>query len=236
MTGIDGEMLREWRRSRGWDVARTARELRCVASEPLAAHDALVRMIRGWERGDHELSERYELLCRRLGLEATPDDAPPGASEPAAGCAPDDAQSVVAWIAATNTSDDAIDQIDRAATYLAEVHAQIPAPKVLSEVLALSREVRALLGGGRQRLRQTRRLLQIHSRLMAHACLLFGDLGRGRTARDYGTAALLLAQEADADEAAAWSVQAKTARWTGGFQRGPALSWDWLPVGTARIG
>lgn len=93
----------------------------------------------------------------------------------------------------------------------------LPAPKVLSEVLALNREVHALLGGGRQRLRQTRRLLQIHSQLMAHACLLFGDLGRRRTARDYGTAALLLAQEADADEAVAWSVQAKTARWTGGF-------------------
>jgi len=27
-------------------------------------------MIRGWERGDHELSERYELLYRRLGLES----------------------------------------------------------------------------------------------------------------------------------------------------------------------
>jgi hypothetical protein len=142
MTGIDGEMLREWRRSRGWDVAKTARELRRVASEPIAAHDALVRMIRGWERSDHELSERYELLYRRLGLEAARDDAQPGASESAAGCAPDAAQSVVAWVAATNTSDDAIDQIDRAATYLAEVHAQIPAPKVLSEVLALNREVR----------------------------------------------------------------------------------------------
>ena len=52
---------------------------------------------------------------------------------------------------------------------------------------------------------------------MAHACVLFGDLGRGQTARQYGTAALLLAQEAEADEAIAWSVQAKTARWTGGF-------------------
>ncbi len=67
VTGIDGGTLREWRRSRGWDVPKTARELRHVASEPVAAPDALVRMIRGWERGDHELSERYELLYRRLG-------------------------------------------------------------------------------------------------------------------------------------------------------------------------
>jgi hypothetical protein len=214
MTGIDGEILREWRRSRGWDVAKTARELRRVASETIAAHDALVRMIRGWERGDHELSERYELLYRRLGLEVARDEAQPYV-EP--GSVPDDAQSVVAWVAGTNTSDDAIDQIDRAAAYLAEVHAQMPARKVLSEVLALNREVHALLRGGRQRMRQTRELLQVHSRLMAHACLLLGDLGDGQSARDYGTAALLLAQEADADEAVAWSVQAKTARWAGGF-------------------
>jgi hypothetical protein len=52
---------------------------------------------------------------------------------------------------------------------------------------------------------------------MAHAGVLLGDLGRGQAAREYGTAALLLAQEAEVDEAIAWSVQAKTARWTGGF-------------------
>ena len=194
-------------------MPKTARELRRVASEPVAAPDALVRMIRGWERGDHKLSERYELLYRRLGLER----ALPGVREPGPDSAPDDASSVTAWIAATNTTDDAIEEIDRAATYLAEVHTQIPARKVLGEVLALNRDVHTLLRSGRQRLRQTRRLLQIHSRLMAHACVLLGDLGRGQAAREYGTAALLLAQEAEADEAIAWSVQAKTARWTGRF-------------------
>ncbi len=218
MTGIDGGTLREWRRSRGWDVPKTARELRRVATEPVAAPDALVRMIRGWERGDHELSERYELLYRLLGLERAQNPAQaPDAREPEPDCAPDDAASVTAWIAATNTTDDAIEEMDRAATYLAEVHAQIPPRKVLGEVLALNRDVHTLLRSGRQRLRQTRRLLQIHSRLMAHACVLLGDLGRAQTAREYGTAALLLAQEAEADEAIAWSVQAKTARWTGGF-------------------
>jgi hypothetical protein len=221
VTGIDGGTLREWRRSRGWDVPKTARELRRVASEPVAAHDALVRMVRGWERGDHELSERYELLYRRLGLERTSDPVHPGqapsAGNPASNRAPDDARTVTAWVAATNTTDAAIEEIDRAAAYLAEMHAQVPARKVLSDVLALNREVHALLRDGRQRLRQTRELLQIHSRLMAHACLLLGDLGHGQAAREYGTAALLLAQEAEADEAIAWSVQAKTARWAGGF-------------------
>jgi hypothetical protein len=217
LTGIDGGTLREWRRSRGWDVPKTARELRRVASEPVAAPYALVRMIRGWERGDHELSERYELLYRRLGLKRAQDPAQAAVREPGPDRVPDDAQGVTAWVTATNTTDDAIEETDRAATYLAEIHAQIPARKVLGEVLALNHDVHTLLRSGRQRLRQTRRLLQIHSRLMAHACVLLGDLGRGQAAREYGTAALLLAQEAEADEAIAWSVQAKTARWTGGF-------------------
>ena len=172
-------------------------------------------MICGWEHGDHELSERYELLYRRLGLEST---QAPASREAGRDHAPDDdAQDVTAWVAASNTTDDAIEEMDRAATYLAEVHAQIPARKVLGEILALNRDVHTLLRSGRQRLRQTRRLLQIHSRLMAHACVLLGDLGRAQAAREYGAAALLLAQEAEADEAIAWSAQAKTARWTGGF-------------------
>jgi len=214
LTGIDGGTLREWRRSRGWDVPKTARELRRVASEPVAAPDALVRMIRGWERGDHELSERYELLYRRLGMESTRE---PSSREAGSDDASDDARNVTAWVAATNTTDDAIEEMDHAAMYLAEIHAQIPARKVLGEVLALNRDVHTLLRTGRQRLRQTRRLLQVHSRLMAHACVLLGDLGRAQAAREYGTAALSLAQEAEADEAIAWSVQAKTARWTGGL-------------------
>lgn len=130
---------------------------------------------------------------------------------------PDEARSVTAWVAGANTSDDAIKEMDRAAAYLAEVHPRMPAKNVLTEVLALNRSVQALLRDGRQRLRQTRQLLQIDSRLMAHACLLLGDLGHGEAAREYGTAALLLAQEAESDEAIAWSAKAKTARWAGGF-------------------
>jgi hypothetical protein len=35
----DGE-LREWRRSRGWDVPELVRRLRRAADEPIAAHGA----------------------------------------------------------------------------------------------------------------------------------------------------------------------------------------------------
>ena len=48
-----------------------ARQLRRAAGEAgvqIAAHDGLIRMIYAWERGDHEISERYELLHRALGF------------------------------------------------------------------------------------------------------------------------------------------------------------------------
>ena len=71
MPGIDGGTLRAWRRSRGWDVPEVARQLRRAARDAgvdIAAPAGLVRMIYAWERGDHELSERYEQLYRALGL------------------------------------------------------------------------------------------------------------------------------------------------------------------------
>jgi len=36
MTGMSGSDLREWRRSRGWDVPELARQLRRAATEPIA--------------------------------------------------------------------------------------------------------------------------------------------------------------------------------------------------------
>jgi hypothetical protein len=73
MPSIDGRKLHDWRRSRGWDVPKMARQLRraaCEAQESVAAHDGLIRMIRDWERGKHTLTERYELLyAAALGVE-----------------------------------------------------------------------------------------------------------------------------------------------------------------------
>jgi hypothetical protein len=62
---IDGEKLRGLRRGRRWDVPEMARRLRIAAGgDPLPDHDALVRMIRRWEREGLNTSraERYELL------------------------------------------------------------------------------------------------------------------------------------------------------------------------------
>jgi hypothetical protein len=71
MSGIDGGTLRAWRRCRGWDVPKTAQELRRTAREmgvPVASLTGLIQMIYAWERGDHKLTERYELLYRELGF------------------------------------------------------------------------------------------------------------------------------------------------------------------------
>lgn len=63
-----GQSLREWRRSQGWDRQETARRLHEACSEsPTTTLSSLARMIGSWERGEHELSERYELAYRKLG-------------------------------------------------------------------------------------------------------------------------------------------------------------------------
>jgi hypothetical protein len=68
----DGAALRAWRQSRGWDAPE------------VASYQGLVRMVYGWERGDHALTERYALLYARvLGID--PDDLAGGPVSPAGG-------------------------------------------------------------------------------------------------------------------------------------------------------
>jgi transcriptional regulator with XRE-family HTH domain len=125
----------------------------------------------------------------------------------------EDIQELTAWVARTNTTDDAIAQIADVAAYLAEAHSRMPQQAVLAGVLQAHQKAGDLLRTGKQRLRQTRELLRIDSELLAYACLLLGNLGQDSKADEYGTAALILAQEAEGDQAIAWSAQAKTARW-----------------------
>jgi hypothetical protein len=95
---------------------------------------------------------------------------------------------------------------------------------VLAGVLQAHRGLRDCLQGGRQRLRQTRELLRIDAALLAHACLLMGDLGRDAEAAEYGKTSLVLAQEAGTSEATARAVQAKTARWQGKYVESAELA------------
>ena len=59
-----GSWLRAERQSRQWDVPEMARQVRKAArGDPhLPGLRDLRRMIRGWEAGEHGLSERYRLL------------------------------------------------------------------------------------------------------------------------------------------------------------------------------
>jgi hypothetical protein len=121
MTGIVGGTLREWRRSRGWDVPEMARQLRRAADEPIAAHDGLLRMIRAWERGNHDLSERYELLYRRLGFgtaaSGDPAARPDAAVAESAGLLDELAGHAVEfgrWAEVANVGSGTIEQLDDA--------------------------------------------------------------------------------------------------------------------------
>jgi hypothetical protein len=135
-----------------------------------------------------------------------------------------EALDVMTWITESNASDDVIGELARTAGYLAEAHARMPAVRILSEVLGVHRAVHELLRRGRQRLSQTRDLLRIDSAVLAHACLLLGDLGQYQAARAYGSAALLCAQESGADEGLAWTAMAKTARWQDRFAEAAGLA------------
>jgi len=79
MAGAEGAALREWRREQGWDVPEMARRLRHAAAEPLA--EDLAGMIRRWERGYCAISERYELLYRKLGYQPPANGATVTAAE-----------------------------------------------------------------------------------------------------------------------------------------------------------
>jgi transcriptional regulator with XRE-family HTH domain len=66
---VDGAVLREWRRSRGWDVPELARRLRVTAGHSaLPEPGSLKRMIWRWER-EGLSTERYVLLyAKTLGI------------------------------------------------------------------------------------------------------------------------------------------------------------------------
>lgn len=198
----------------------------------MPVHDALVRMIRRWER-EGLRTERYELLYRSLGFSkdvaiAAVQPAPPRDAELAGEAG--DARDVMAWIAGSNTTDDEIGELARAVDYLASAHTRLAAGKVLPEVLKVHKAAKTLLRGGRQRLSQTRELVRIDAELLAHASLLLGDLGKYGAAREYANAALMCAQEAGVDEGIVWSVMAKTARWEARFTEAAGLALRGLEV------
>ncbi|WP_157996118.1 hypothetical protein [Thermomonospora amylolytica] len=120
---------------------------------------------------------------------------------------------IKAWITAQDVHSDSIEQLSRATTSLAKAHLHTPAKNMLTEVLRIQKTAQGLLRGGNIRPRHLRDLLKLNAELLAHACLLLGDVNSDAAAEAYGAAALLYAQEAESNQAVAWSARAKTARW-----------------------
>ena len=170
-----------------------------------------------WLAGTYPRAETARLLCevlgRRLGrtvgladagLMVDAADGMPGAAG--------DLAEVVAQLEDSSTSDAAIDRLSHATLALAESHTRVPARLLLDQVLRLHGQARGFLGG-RLRLSQQRNLYRLESELLAHACLLFGDVKSDDLADRYGCVALMCAEEAGSNEALACSALAKTFRW-----------------------
>lgn len=120
---------------------------------------------------------------------------------------------LVAEIGVSGTSGEAIEQLSAATATLAELHTEAPARRVLRQVLQLRRRTHDLTKGT-VRLSQARELFRVESDLLAHACLLLGDVKQDAAAYKYGIAALTFASEAGSSQAVARSALAKTLRWS----------------------
>src|SRR4051794_8615486 len=119
---------------------------------------------------------------------------------------------LIAEIGESGATHDTLDQLATATSSLAELHTQAPARLVLRQVLQLRARTHEVLVGG-VRLGQARELYRIEADLLAHACLLMGDLKQDALAYKFGSAALMFAKEAGASPAIARSALAKTLRW-----------------------
>jgi transcriptional regulator with XRE-family HTH domain len=124
-----------------------------------------------------------------------------------------DALSLTAWMRSTNTSDAAIEYLSAVTSAAAQDHTHQPPRVVLAKVLRIHWQIQALLQRGRQRLGQSRELFRIDAELLAHVCLLLGDVHRDEAAAAYGAAAMLAAEEGGFSPAEALSAQAQIARW-----------------------
>jgi len=212
--------LREERCTRGWSQRQMAVRLYRAADERLQAGlpriEHIVRRIVSYESGTHRPRDPYlELYSRAFGiprdvLSGSIDSEQPDRLPMAA-----DADGLATWITSSNTTDEAISRIGQATLELAGAHPRQSPRRVLAGVMQAHRQAQTLLHSGRQRLRQTRHLLQIDADLLAHASLLLDDVHHGSSAQGHGHAALLFAIEAGASPALAYSAQAKTARWLG---------------------
>jgi hypothetical protein len=234
--------LRAERERRGWSYAQQAAAVRTLARslhEPEPPADA--NLAWRWEAGVQQPGPYYRrLLCHlygkppeSLGLgpvkrrkflgylggvavsplslvnqRTTPSSGLPGPTDQLA-----DALRLEAWIRSTNTNDEALEYLATATSLTARDHVYLPTATVLTKALRIHQQIQMLLQGGKQRLRQSADLFRIAAGLLAHICLLFGDIHHDQAAAAYAAIAVLAADEAGSSPAEAFSAQAQIARW-----------------------
>lgn len=127
--------LRQERVRRLWSQKITAVHLRDAADEQTRAAlpplDSIQRYVRTYEAGKHGPGDLYaELYCRAFGLtrsalfDAAADPLHSG-SDDRSSLVAEDARSLTAWLTATNVSADAVDDLSRAISALAEAHSVV---------------------------------------------------------------------------------------------------------------
>jgi len=245
---VDGGVLRAWRRDLGWDVPEMARRLRRAAKDdPVPVHDALVRMIRRWER-EGLRTERYELLYaaalgirpERLGCGPTGAEAALGAGsgfpleELAAGAVELGRRAEV-----TNVGSGTIGQLDDALARIAREYSESPPAPLIHRAAAIRVPVQALLAE-HQRLDQTRDLYLIGAKSCAFLAWALSDLGHQRTAAAHGRTALILADEAGHPGARALALcaQSKIAFFDGSLRLAAGLArqgFECCPPNSTRV-
>lgn len=216
-----GKRLQSFREARGMTQQDVADELLKLAWAHFELRVGVDRqMISKWEREVKPPSRTYqELLCLLYGTTSEELGFRPTIARQSRFLSPieasniEDADSLISWVTKTGTSNVAIEQIARSTIALAETHTQMPAKTTLKEALRLHQQARHILKTGNSGFRQSRELIKIDSDLLAHICLLLGDLRQDATADQYGIAALIFAQEAESNRAIALSARAKTLRW-----------------------
>lgn len=223
----------------GWHANALLKAMRLTNESFAGRLGVAVRTVAKWNANpDMELSPEMQQVLDTFLLRQVPDDGKARfslivnnrhESNRASRIQPTPADEVAAltsWLTETNTTRDAIDQIERATASLARAHRHTPAKKLVPEVLRLQRQTQSILQSGKQRFRETRDLLKLNADLLAHACMLLGDVNEDHKAEQYGQAALMFAQEADTTEAYAWYARSKTARWLDKFVESADLAWQ----------
>jgi DNA-binding transcriptional regulator YiaG len=210
--GVDGRTVYRWESGRTQPNPVYAALLSILYNLPPEELDLppLVIPVASSAGATREVTTTVEIVPPALYLGTEPAEHISNAPSPSLA---DDAIDLAGWIDQTDLSDDTISVVAERTFYLTENHTRTPPRFMLADVIRAHRKVQMLMRAGKYRLRQARELFQIESNLLAHACILLGDLHHDQVAISYGLTAALCAREAGATQAIALSAQAKTERW-----------------------